>query len=119
MPHSVASDLGLGCLPMSHLRDVRHKWIKTPSLHTIFVCPKILNRSILLPLDVSKTAGHTENSLAPHLTPDSALSNLDLNCLKFLRKHEKKMLGFLPGKLGSCYSKHIYIIVRLDCINPF
>ena len=27
MPHSVASDLGLHCLPMSLLWDVRHKWV--------------------------------------------------------------------------------------------
>ena len=28
-PHSAASDLGLGCLPMSHLWDARHKWVNT------------------------------------------------------------------------------------------
>ena len=28
MPHSVASDLGLHCLPVSHLWDARHKWVK-------------------------------------------------------------------------------------------
>ena len=27
MPCSVASDLGLHCLPMSHLWDTRHKWV--------------------------------------------------------------------------------------------
>ena len=27
-PHSAASDLGLHCLPMSILRDTRHKWVK-------------------------------------------------------------------------------------------
>ena len=27
-PHSVASDLGLHCLPMSHKKDARHIWIK-------------------------------------------------------------------------------------------
>ena len=27
MPHSAASDLGLHCLPMSHLWDARHKWV--------------------------------------------------------------------------------------------
>ena len=26
---SVASDLGLHCLPMSHLWDTRHKWVDT------------------------------------------------------------------------------------------
>ena len=29
MPHSVASDLGLHCLPMSLLWDTRLKWVKT------------------------------------------------------------------------------------------
>ena len=27
-PHSVASDLGLHCLPMSLLWDARHKWVE-------------------------------------------------------------------------------------------
>ena len=27
-PHSVASDLGLHCLPMSHKKDTRHIWVK-------------------------------------------------------------------------------------------
>ena len=27
-PQSVASDLGQHCLPMSHLLDARHKWVK-------------------------------------------------------------------------------------------
>ena len=27
MPHSVVSDLGLYCLPMSHLWTARHKWV--------------------------------------------------------------------------------------------
>ena len=26
-PHSAASDLGLHCLPLSHLQDARHKWV--------------------------------------------------------------------------------------------
>ena len=26
--HSVASDLGLHCLPMSHIKDARHIWVK-------------------------------------------------------------------------------------------
>ena len=26
-PHSAASDLGLYCLPVSHLWDARHKWV--------------------------------------------------------------------------------------------
>ena len=28
MPHSMASDLGLHCLPMSLFWDTRHKWVK-------------------------------------------------------------------------------------------
>ena len=31
MPRSVASDLGLNCLPKSLLWDPRHKWVKTLS----------------------------------------------------------------------------------------
>ena len=27
-PHSVASDLGLCYLPMSHIKDARHIWVK-------------------------------------------------------------------------------------------
>ena len=27
-PHSVASDLGLHCLSMSHKKDARHIWVK-------------------------------------------------------------------------------------------
>ena len=27
-PHSLASDLGLHCLPMSHKKDARHIWVK-------------------------------------------------------------------------------------------
>ena len=30
-PRSLASDLGLHCLPMSHLWDTRHGWVKTMS----------------------------------------------------------------------------------------
>ena len=33
--HSVASDLGLHCLPMSPLWDARHKWVK---LHETACC---------------------------------------------------------------------------------
>ena len=28
-PHSVVSDLGLNCLPMSHKKDARLIWVKT------------------------------------------------------------------------------------------
>ena len=27
-PHSVASDLGLHCLPIFHKKDARHTWVK-------------------------------------------------------------------------------------------
>ena len=41
-PRSTTSDLGLHCLPMSHLWDARHKWVKAMLLKTIghicFVC---------------------------------------------------------------------------------
>ena len=37
MPHSVASDLGLHCLPMSPLRDARLKWVKFLSYNSEFV----------------------------------------------------------------------------------
>ena len=30
-PHSVASDLGLHYLPMSHKKDARHIWVKMQS----------------------------------------------------------------------------------------
>ena len=30
-PHSAASGLGLRCLPMSHKKDARFKWVKTTS----------------------------------------------------------------------------------------
>ena len=39
MPHSAASDLGLHCLPMSHLWDARYKWVKDWSLIYCAVIP--------------------------------------------------------------------------------
>ena len=36
-PRSAASDLDLHCLPMSHLWDARHKWVKqTVRMHKLF-----------------------------------------------------------------------------------
>ena len=32
MPHSVASDLGMHCLPKSHKKDARLIWVKKPTL---------------------------------------------------------------------------------------
>ena len=34
-PHSVASDLGLHCLPMSHKKDARHIWVKNANIFFI------------------------------------------------------------------------------------
>ena len=34
-PHSVASDQGLHCLPVSHLWDARHNWVKNKYQLTI------------------------------------------------------------------------------------
>ena len=31
-PHSVASDPGLHCLPMSHKKDARYIWVKTANI---------------------------------------------------------------------------------------
>ena len=33
-PRSVASDLGLHYLPMSHLWDARHKWVKNENMES-------------------------------------------------------------------------------------
>ena len=32
MSHSVAADLGLHCLPMSHKKDTRHIWVKKKTI---------------------------------------------------------------------------------------
>ena len=32
MPHSVAIDLGLHYLPMSHKKDARHIWVKNATI---------------------------------------------------------------------------------------
>ena len=43
MLHSAESDLGLHCLPMSHLWDTRHKWVKifTPYICIYYVSVKL------------------------------------------------------------------------------
>ena len=35
-PHNVASDLGLRCLPMSHKKDTRLKWVYKHNMHIFF-----------------------------------------------------------------------------------
>ena len=42
MPHSVASDLGLYCLPMTLLWDARHKWVNIQSIDLLTQLKKIL-----------------------------------------------------------------------------
>ena len=42
-PHSAASDLGLHCLPMSHLWDARHKWVN----YDPFVMPWLNQFSVI------------------------------------------------------------------------
>ena len=37
MPHSVASDLGLHCLPLSHKKDARLIWVKRETVFFSFV----------------------------------------------------------------------------------
>ena len=51
-PRSVASDLGLHCLPMSRLWDARHKWVKAPSKirsrrHSIFIFSIFQRKDVL------------------------------------------------------------------------
>ena len=41
-PHSVASDLGLHCLPMSHKKDARHIWVKIQLFCNLKRVPEIL-----------------------------------------------------------------------------
>ena len=40
-PHSVASDLGLHCLPMCHKKDVRHIWVKMQLFCYLIRVPEI------------------------------------------------------------------------------
>ena len=40
-PHSVASDLGLPCLPMSHKKDARHIWVKMQLFCYLIRVPEI------------------------------------------------------------------------------
>ena len=51
-PHSVAFDLGLHCLLMSHLWDARHKWVKRKEIchkgHFLALCISIVCPSLIL-----------------------------------------------------------------------
>ena len=40
-PHSVASDLGLHCLPMSHKKDARHIWVQMQLFCYLIRVPEI------------------------------------------------------------------------------
>ena len=40
-PHSVASDLGLHCLPMSHKKDASHIWVKMQLFCYLIRVPEI------------------------------------------------------------------------------
>ena len=40
-PHSVASDLGLHCLPLSHKKDARHIWVKMQLFCYLMSVPEI------------------------------------------------------------------------------
>ena len=44
-PHSVASDLGLHCLPVSHLWDARLKWVEEEYLVIIFSRARLFKAS--------------------------------------------------------------------------
>ena len=41
-PHSVASDLGLHSLPMSHKKDARHIWVKMRLFCYLMRVPEIV-----------------------------------------------------------------------------
>ena len=57
-PHSAASDLGVHCLPVSHLWDARHKWVKGRAQFKTKPC--FIAKSLLLsPLcHLNKTPHH-------------------------------------------------------------
>ena len=61
-PHSVASDLGLHCLPMSHKKDARHIWVKmqlfcyrirVPEIWEVDCCNNLPSESALRTSDLS------------------------------------------------------------------
>ena len=52
MPHSATSDLGLHCLPISHLWDTRHKWVDPLLLNS-----NMSNCNISFPVQHILTAG--------------------------------------------------------------
>ena len=68
-PRSVASDLGLQCLPMSNLWDARYKWVKYQQFYSL---------EKLLYHDVSNSAEWVANSVD---LSHSAASDLGLDWL--------------------------------------
>ena len=46
-PHSVASDLGLHCLPISHNMDARHMWVKKAIILLSHKSPRNLGSRLL------------------------------------------------------------------------
>ena len=67
-PHSTVSDLGLHCLPGTYL-----------GVSSLLLVQ--LNKSILLRLDVSKTAGCISNKVDPDQMLHLATSDVGLHCL--------------------------------------
>ena len=62
MPHYVASDLDLHCLPMSHLWDARLKWVKysdTNSLSTVLDKPFLKKKNSFLFFHKSVCCGYS------------------------------------------------------------
>ena len=53
-PRSVASDLGLQCLLMSFLWDVRHKWAKFYRRHSALVEKYSVSLKTILQKDISE-----------------------------------------------------------------
>ena len=50
--HSATSDLGLHCLPMSHLWDARHKWVKCKILAFVRVSFYLSKKKMPLMIDI-------------------------------------------------------------------
>ena len=63
---SAASDLGPHCLPMSHLRDAGHKWVKLTIVGLALACSDLMTSC--LPL-----VKRTWSESGPHATPYTAV----------------------------------------------
>ena len=63
MPHSVASDLGLHCLPMSHKKDARHIWVKLQSFCYLIRVPEIWEVDCLSNLPSESALGTSDLSI--------------------------------------------------------